>query len=93
MEYQPNGLNLLIEMAEDNNAKFEDRCECLRNLAHTPDAAKVLDRIRALTSDKSHAFWLPNNAPEDLTLLPTVGSIAFYAVDEIEQRKPQEKEK
>jgi ankyrin repeat protein len=90
-QYQPNGLNLLIEMAEDKNAKFEDRHECLLILSRMPDAAKVLDRIRALTSDKSHSLIL--NVPEFPKYEPTVGRAASYAVDEIERRRPQEKGK
>jgi hypothetical protein len=90
-KYQPNGVQLMIKMAEDRNAPFSDRVTCLQGLANMRVTTDVLDRIRALTSDKSHSFYLPNNAPEDLTLLPTVGSIAADIVKIIEQRKLQEK--
>jgi hypothetical protein len=90
-KYQPNGVQLMIEVAEDRNAPFDDRITCLQRLVSERVTTDVLDRIRALKSDKSHSFYLPNNALDDLTLLPTVGSIAAYVVKEIERRKLQEK--
>jgi hypothetical protein len=85
MKYHPNGLNLLIEMAEDKRSG--KRAVCLRILAHMPDAIKVLDRIKALTSDQSRYFQIG----EVRWVHSTVGSVAEETVKEIEQRKLQKK--
>jgi hypothetical protein len=94
MKYHPNGLNLLIEMAENTMAIFEDRIRCLNVLSEMPDAIKVLDRIRTLTNEQGET---------DISKLPTtenmiddisysyVSTYAAIAVEKIERRKRQGK--
>jgi hypothetical protein len=83
MDYHPNAVKLLIERAEDKKAAGEERVMCLRMLARMPEAASVLDRIKALMSDHSGFVnigvqFLPGKPPE------TVGSIAAETVKQLE---------
>jgi hypothetical protein len=90
MKYHPNGLNLLIEMAEDKNTDH-NRAVCLEILASMPDATKVLDRIKALISDKSGIFIV--NEPRwdtGISYPKTVGDIAARAVEILEAAKKQQ---
>jgi hypothetical protein len=87
MKYHLNGLNLLIEMAGNKSAKYEDRLHCLYVLSEMPDAVKVLDRIRALTSDQS--FEITVSMIDDMEYM-RLGSIAARVVKEIERRELQE---
>jgi hypothetical protein len=95
MKYHPNGLNLLIEMAENKSARFEDRIRCLQVLSEMPDAIKVLDRIKALASEQTlETDWtkLPTtqNMIDDISYT-RVSTYAAQAEEKIEQRKPQKK--
>jgi hypothetical protein len=67
MEYLPNGVDLLIKTAEDKNASFDNRVTCLYFLGAMPGATKVLDRVRALISDKT--------TPEILDLINVLGGV------------------
>jgi hypothetical protein len=79
MPYHPNGVNLLIEMAEDKNVPVDNRITCLHLLGSkrvTNDLDKIratnaLDRIKALVSDKSlivfNNSWVgSDNKPENV---------------------------
>jgi len=95
MKYHPNGLNLMIETAENKTARGRDRVDCLRNLAPMPDAIKVLDRIKAMMSDQSGFFqisevrWDPGIG---ISQPRTVGDVAAETVAKIKAaKKLQEK--
>jgi hypothetical protein len=89
MKYHPNGVNLLIERAEDKRS--DDRDKCLRDLAHMTDAIKVLDRIKALTSDQGGFFQIGQTRFFSGIGVPpqpeTVGSVAAETVKELEAVK------
>jgi hypothetical protein len=88
MKYHPNGVNLLIEMAEDKNAEGRNRVDCLDILAHMPDAIKVIDRVKALTSDQSGFFQISEVRWDPGIGIPqqkTVGDVAAITVKEIER--------
>jgi hypothetical protein len=79
MPYHPNGVNLLIELAEDKNAPVNDRVMCLDRLAFMPAATKVLDRIKALRSDQSEYSWSGVGG-----LMETIGSVAAQTLMKLE---------
>jgi|WetSurMetagenome_2_1015567.scaffolds.fasta_scaffold21982_3 ankyrin repeat protein len=81
MQYHPNGVELLIKMAEDKNTPVDDREMCLRYLARM-HATNVLDRINALMSDQTmlSMISLPGGViPENWT----IGSVAAEVVKEL----------
>jgi hypothetical protein len=88
MKYHPNGVNLLIEKAEDKT--YVHRADCLRDLAHMPDAIKVIDRIKALTSDQSGFYQLGQTRFDSGLGFPqppdTVGEFAAETVKTIEAK-------
>jgi hypothetical protein len=89
MQYHPKGMDLLIEMAEDKNARVEDRVYCLRILAYMPAATKVIDRIKALKSDQSKYSDIQPDIIEELSPQyspPTLGRVASETVDKLMQR-------
>jgi hypothetical protein len=97
MKYHPNGLNLLIEMAENIKAEGAARVQCLEILASIPAATKFLDRIKALMSDQSgfdqirigEVRW---DAGIQTWYPKTVGDVAARTVETIESaKKLQEK--
>jgi hypothetical protein len=87
MKYHPNGMYLMIEMAENKNASAEDRVACLHSLAYLPAAAiKFLDRIKALISDQSTYFRI--NEPRWGSGIPyakTVGDVAAQLAEGLEK--------
>jgi hypothetical protein len=91
MRYHPNGVNLLIEIAENKNANIDERCECLHILAHMPAATKVLDRIKALRTDPSRQP--PGTSENEVRWLmgkPPVAIAAERAANELEAAKKQQ---
>jgi hypothetical protein len=85
MRYLPNGVELLIEMAENKNAPPEDRAMCLNLLGTMPAAITVLTRIKALMSDQSVWSWSGlGGEPE------TISRSAGEAVKSLEAKKLQE---
>jgi hypothetical protein len=91
MQYHPNGVNLLIEMAENKKVPVDDRVLCLDLLARMR-ATKVLDRIKALMSDQSPCCMAGlSNRLEDLPKAFDLGNVAARVVKELEGIKLQEK--
>jgi hypothetical protein len=85
MRYHPNGVDLLIKTAEDKNASFDNRVTCLYFLGEMPGATKVLDRVRALMSDKTTREFLdlinvPGGVMPDIAHPDTIGSVAAETV-------------
>jgi hypothetical protein len=101
MKYHPNGLNLLIDVAENKKAEGAARVKCLEILASMPAATKFLDRIKALMSDQSvfdqirigEVRWDSGIQTGIQTWYPkTVGEVAARTVETIESaKKLQEK--
>jgi hypothetical protein len=98
MPYHPNGVNLLIEMAEDKNATVGSRVRCLRLLGNkrltNDDLDKIketnaLDKIKALMS--KHMSFVNDGASDDKPPA-TLGSVAAETVQKLEAAiKLQEK--
>jgi hypothetical protein len=97
MEYHPQGMDLLIQMAEDKNAPVDNREMCLEFLGRMPAATKILDRIKALMLDQTMrgvysmmneiAGVLPGGVMPDRT----IGNIATKSVRQLEAMKSQAK--
>jgi hypothetical protein len=87
--HHPNCVNLLIERAEDSKAPMDDRVSCLNILARMR-ATNVLDRIKALMSDKSICCFqgLSNNL-DNLPKAFTLGTVAAETVRQLEAIKMQ----
>jgi hypothetical protein len=83
MQYLPDGINLLIEMAEDIKAKPDDRVLCLTLLANMR-ATNVIERIRKLIKDESLCCLLDGPPNDSIT---TVGMIAAETVSRLEKAK------